>query len=261
MDGGGIGMTTIYYFSATGNCMTSANLLADLLPTSCQVIPIVSLKNKKEIWVSDEQVGFVFPVYYGDMPYLVREIVDKMIFKGNPYIFLMTTYRGHPGDVAKRFEKVLWKRGQHLSLCTGIAMPGNSYLSTDEETKQSLLAQKENIQICANRIIAQEKEDYTLAPYPEDSKVSHLVNFRGIMADEKCVGCGICAQVCPMDNIQIQDGHALIGDACMTCLTCFHWCPQEAIYMSKEPKIARREKYHHPDVCLQDIFDEQKRNH
>lgn len=256
---------TIYYFSATGNCLTTANILADLLPDSCQVVPIVALKDVEEIIVNDKLVGFVFPVYYGDMPYLVRETIGRMFFVANPYIFLMATYRGHPGDVVKRFEEVLWKRGQHLSLGTGIPMPGNSYLSTDEETRKSLMAQKENIQACVNRIISQEKDDYTQMPHPDDSKVSCLENFRGIMSDDQCVGCGICAQICPMDNIQIQNGHALIGNACMTCLSCFHWCPQEAIYMSKEPKISRREKYHHPDVCLQDILNEKridrKRNH
>ncbi|WRK52481.1 EFR1 family ferrodoxin [Coprobacillaceae bacterium CR2/5/TPMF4] len=58
--------------------------------------------------------------------------------------------------------------------------------------------------------------------------------MRGIRADDKCIGCGICTRVCPMDNIKVENNHAIIGDNCITCLACFHWCPKEAIYMSKE---------------------------
>jgi Pyruvate/2-oxoacid:ferredoxin oxidoreductase delta subunit len=57
-----------------------------------------------------------------------------------------------------------------------------------------------------------------------------------------------------MNNIAIVDGKAKIGDDCSTCLACFHWCPKEAIWMSKQENIARRSKYHHPDVTMADIM-------
>lgn len=35
----------------------------------------------------------------------------------------------------------------------------------------------------------------------------------------------------------------------------FHWCPQEAIWMSKgEDEMKRRFKYHHRDVTMTDIL-------
>ncbi len=250
--------TRIFYFSATGNCMTTAKILAELLPETCEVVSVSALRQVENVMVEEDNVGFVFPVYYGDMPYIVRETIEKMTFTHDPYIFLMATYRGHPGDVAKRLEDVLAPRGVHLALSVGIPMPGNSYLSTEEEMQNALVHQKDHIQALVGRIISRETEDYTQPPRPEASMVSHLHNFRGIQADDRCIGCGICANICPLDNIRIVDGHARIGERCMTCLTCFHWCPQEAIYMSKEEKIARRSKYHHPDVRLQDILNEKK---
>ena len=75
------------------------------------------------------------------------------------------------------------------------------------------------------------------------------------MADEECIGCGICTRVCPMQNIELVDGKAIVKDNCVTCLRCFHWCPKEAIYMSKEESVSRRFKYHHPDVKLSDFIE------
>lgn len=247
----------LYYFSATGNCFTTAKYLSEGLPYDCELIPFASLKDQESILVNDEMVGFIFPIYYGDMPYLVRHVINKMVFEDVKYIFAFSTYRGHPGDIAKRLDDCLCQRQQTLSLSIGISMPGNSYLSTKEQTIECLSNQKQNIKQLLPKIINQEKYDYSLLETPEMSLVAKgFYNMRGIEANGKCIGCGICAQVCPMNNIKIKDQHAIIGDSCFTCLACFHWCPREAIHMSKEKGIEYREKYHHPDVHIKDIINQ-----
>lgn len=245
--------TVLYYFSATGNCLTTAKILSKELE-ECKIIPIASLKDEKVIEVKDDCVGFVFPIYYGDMPCLVRNIIQKMRFIKDSYIFAFSTYRGHPGDIAKRLDTLLRESKQRLSLCVGIAMPGNSYLSTPKQISDTLVHQKENIKKLIGQITKRQMEDYSLLKAPDPSPVSKLWNMRGIKADTNCTGCGICSRVCPMDNIKIVDKKAIIGNDCLTCLACFHWCPVEAIYMSKEKDIERREKYHHPDIKLKDII-------
>ena len=111
--------TGIYYFSATGNSLTTAKLLAASLDGQCDVISLAALHNKQDIEVDYERVGFVFPIYYGDMPYLIRDTIRKMKFKQNTYIFIFTTYRGHPGDVAKRFDNLLQEKNLSLALSKG----------------------------------------------------------------------------------------------------------------------------------------------
>ena len=48
---------------------------------------------------------------------------------------------------------------------------------------------------------------------------------------EKCVGCGLCADVCPHGVFALEDGKASIvdRDACMECGACARNCPAEAI--------------------------------
>ncbi len=247
--------TAIYYFSATGNCLTTARILAQEL--SADLIPLAKCKGNSPIEVPYERIGFVFPIYYGDMPYLVRERISRMRFSApDPYIFAFSTWRGHMGDIAKRLDDLLSRRNVCLSLSTGIPMPGNSYLSTEEQVQEALSQQQQHISERLSDILSRKTEDYHSLPPVKDSPVSFPSNMRGITADEKCTGCGICVKVCPMQNITVQNGHAAIGDNCQTCLACFHWCPSEAIWMSKEEKIARRSKYHHPDITLTDILNE-----
>lgn len=252
--------STIFYFSATGNSLTTAQILSKHLPYSCQCIAVSSLKEDEKIMINDDVIGFVFPIYYGDMPYLVREVINKFEFTCQPYIYLVATYRGHAGDIAKRLDDILRQKKQSLALSLGVTMPGNSWISTPEENAVRLAHQEEAICQLIPRIIAQDREDYSKLDTPKPSPISNgPINMRGIMADDTCIGCGTCVRVCPMNNIQILDKKAVIGNNCLTCLACFHWCPIEAIYMSKEKEVERRFKYHHPDITLQDIISQKKK--
>lgn len=250
--------TTLYVFSATGNSLTTAKILAQKIHAALVSVP--SARNLTEINEESDAIGFIFPVYYGNMPYPVRELITKMNFRSDAYIFAVATYRGHAGDVAKRMDDLLKTRGQKLSLSLGLPMPGNSFINKPETDEAYLCAQRENIEKLLPALQAREVNDYSSDGVIKETPVDTANNFRGILAEDTCIGCGRCVSVCPMDNIILENGKALIGNNCATCLACFHWCPVEAIYMSKQENIARRRKYHHPDVTFEDIVGMKKGN-
>ena len=53
---------------------------------------------------------------------------------------------------------------------------------------------------------------------------------------EKCAGCGVCEDVCPVEAVRVSDGVARIDqDGCNECEACVEACPNEAILVVIEP--------------------------
>jgi ferredoxin len=132
-------------------------------------------------------------------------------------------------------------------------MPGNSFINKPEVDEAYLTAQRENIEKLLPQLQMKEENDYSFDGVIKETPIDTANNFRGMLAEDTCIGCGRCVQICPMDNIVLENGKAFIGNHCATCLACFHWCPQEAIWMSKQEGIERRSKYRHPEVSVDDI--------
>jgi len=60
----------------------------------------------------------------------------------------------------------------------------------------------------------------------------YLANVATLVLDEqKCIGCGLCTQVCPHAVFEMHENKAVIVDfnACMECGACVSNCPVDAV--------------------------------
>ena len=59
---------------------------------------------------------------------------------------------------------------------------------------------------------------------------------------DKCIGCGKCQKVCPVDNIKGTPPMWLHNGQCTSCLACYHYCPEHAINYGRITR--KRDQYY-----------------
>ena len=94
-----------------------------------------------------------------------------------------------------------------------------------QNSEQELAALKQQAEL-----LEQQKQqlDQRITQLESGHKAVAVVDF------EKCTGCGICADVCPVSAIKVE-GHAIVNtDACTGCAVCIAQCPQNAIVLTQQ---------------------------
>lgn len=255
--------TEIYYFTGTGNSLVVATLIKNALPES-KLIPIASLKDK-DTETSADTIGFIFPVYCGGPPVIVHEFIKNLkISNPKAYIFTATTATSQVGGTFTIINKTLKEKSMYLTSGFNIKMPGNytvfyGAVSEEKQNKFFTKAQKD-ITEALDIIKAKETSKMPTKPilgtlfgfiYKISAKYFHKQD-KSFFADENCDGCGICAKVCPVGNIQMESNKPVWQHKCEQCFACLQWCPKCAIQAGKITK--GRKRYHHPDINTQDII-------
>ncbi|NHJ01860.1 MAG: hypothetical protein EAX86_06925 [Candidatus Heimdallarchaeota archaeon] len=82
------------------------------------------------------------------------------------------------------------------------------------------------------------------------TELIHLAD-KSFKVNEKCNGCGICARVCPVRNIEVVNTTPIWLHHCENCIACFEWCPKDAI---EGEIVAYERKFHHQQVKLRDML-------
>ena len=136
-----------------------------------------------------------------------------------------------------------------------VVMPDNYVamypVSSEEESENIIKKAIPIIQKCVNVI----KEDGVLQHKKiviADKIKSSVVNplFYRFMAKskkfnvtkDKCVSCGKCSNICPLNNIKLIDALPKWGNNCTHCMACISYCPTKAIEYGKISVGKRRYK-------------------
>ncbi|RGU95992.1 4Fe-4S dicluster domain-containing protein [Clostridium sp. AF15-17LB] len=58
---------------------------------------------------------------------------------------------------------------------------------------------------------------------------AHKRTERGYYITDKCIGCGVCRDVCPQQCIIEKTPHEIVQEHCLHCGLCYESCPVEAV--------------------------------
>ncbi len=270
----------IYYFSGTGNSLYVAKDIA--AKTGGTLFPIASIMDCDVIKIDAEVIGIVFPVYYNELPLIIKRFTEKLDNIEHKYIFAVCTFGGSAGYSLKSLSRLIQKRGGKLSATYRVHMPQNSFPKFFER-RSALYAtwNKHAGQVVRNTNERKEGEflqhvllrpffalvDYSLnnmqgmyrksfaklshsSPDLDIDELIHL-NDTSFNVNESCNGCGTCARVCPVNNITITDKKPIWQHHCENCLACYNWCPVKAILGGI---AAKNYFYHRPEIKIAEMI-------
>jgi ferredoxin len=256
--------TAIYYFSATGNSLVVARDLAGGLDNA-ELIPISkALKNPDAL--AYDRIGFVYPVYMFGLPLIIAEFLRTVKIKSGAYIFSVTTSGGLKGRAHSLVKEILKKRNIDLASGFSVIMPGNYALlyGAFSRGRQDKMFARQKIRtlevldfVRQKKYGRMEEKPFLLnlllyALFYRFGSAHILLSAKGFWSSAACTKCGLCAKICPVENIQMQEGRPFWLTHCQHCMGCLQWCPVEAIQYKK--MTLDKKRYHHPDVCARDII-------
>lgn len=245
----------IIYFSGTGNSKYVADMLSEQLNDQSIDAGKMIKSGIKGEFESKHPWVFVAPTYSWQLPHVFEKFIKESTFKGAKTAYFIMTCGGDIGNAQSQIINICNEIDLEYKGVAEVIMPDNYVamypVSSEEESENIIKKAIPIIQKCVNVI----KEDGVLQHKKiviADKIKSSVVNplFYRFMAKskkfnvtkDKCVSCGKCSNICPLNNIKLIDALPKWGNNCTHCMACISYCPTKAIEYGKISVGKRRYK-------------------
>lgn len=236
----------IAVFSGTGNSMYVARCLAKILGDRVVSLPTAG---KDGLCADNDRVIWVFPVYSWGIPPVLGNIIKSIEIEGagSAEHFAVMTCGDDTGYTDRTWRKAIGRRGWKPCGAWSVRMP-NTYVCMKGFDVDSVDVAQAKIAAAQARVAAvargiSERSDardvvrgafpliktYVIRPW----FVRHAMSPRTFHSTDDCIGCSVCADNCPLGNIEMRERRPVWGDDCAMCLRCYHICPRHAVAWGK----------------------------
>jgi ferredoxin len=234
-----------YYFSGTGNTLLVVKKMQETFQEKGIKVNLHKIEESNPADVNlNHTIGLGFPIAELSTYLFVWNFIKSLPESNSGTdIFMVDTLGGFSGGIVGPVHEIVKKKGYNPVGAKEIVMPPNIFYIQDEK-------------VCQEKVEKglQKAEEYALKLINGESKwgrvplLSDAVYYTSIASlkltetnlnqkllrlktiNEECRKCGICAKLCPVDNIEmIEDEYPEHGFNCEYCLRCTSFCPRGAI--------------------------------
>ena len=233
----------VLYFSATGNTEYVARELARQLNDEClDLLPRVRSGDHSPLH-SDKPFILCAPIYVCEMPRFLSKYMKQQTFSGSREMYCVFTSGGYCGIAGPLAKSLFRKKGLTYRGHAEITMPRN-YVANDHYP----MLPPEQVEARIRKAQVQIDQTAACSRSGEALRARHVFLFESLItlpfnpvwckykltakafyATDACIGCGKCANLCPLNNITIKDSKPIWADQCTHCMACIANCPTEAI--------------------------------
>lgn len=240
----------IFFFSGTGNTWWVADKMKkelDAKGINADTVSVDSLTPQKAGWwiKSADLVIFGWPVHGSDMPEPMKRFVDSLpVVEKGKHIHVFCTQSFLSGDGAWHYHRHFEDKGLIIDSAGHFIMPSNKSGGGSERRFTAIMercgisAERYVERLLSGKARIRGKHSGALGALQRAPFKLYIkrAGSRARIVAGRCSGCGLCAPLCPEQNIKMDGKAAMLG-RCALCMRCVAFCPENAIAIpgSKSP--------------------------
>ncbi|MBP3325052.1 MAG: 4Fe-4S dicluster domain-containing protein [Coprococcus sp.] len=232
------------YFSGTGNSRYAVELFCSEYDKDAKVFSIEN-DNVTRAVKEDDLLVFAYPVQYSTVPKILRDFInDNNELWKKKRIFIIATMGLFSGDGAGLLGRILQRKGAEILGGLHLKMPDS--IGDEKALKRPLEKNRELVKKSEDKI--KKTVQLLKSGKPPQEGIGILYRMAGFFGQrlyfghktknysdklqvdkDKCIGCGKCEKLCPMNNIKIIDKKVVQNNRCTMCYRCINNCPKQAL--------------------------------
>ncbi len=234
--------SAIVYFTGTGNSLDISQRLKEHIDGDVLYMKDTDIGQLKHY----DTVVIVTPVYSFGLPVPVEKFIAAMGGMSDKKFYVILHFAGFAANAAYAAQRLFEKNGLTVQNVYNIRMPVSfTIVATPPKgyVQKTLKKSQQAVMRIANCIkngeaAVQKSNAFAFLDKIHDDNAARWARLpEKFKVTDECNGCGHCADICPVDNIEMVEGRPIFGAKCVACLACYNRCPRIAIaYGNKKTK-------------------------